>query len=68
MTLQKFLGYFNNIFWLSQLHQCDQRMLFVQLDASSLVKISFSSEDLFGYIPGISTVAWHDGYEQGSSL
>ena len=26
-TLQKHLGYFNNIFGLSELHQCDQEML-----------------------------------------
>ena len=48
-TLQKHLGYFDHILRLSQLHQCDKECY--QIGKASLV----FSEDLFGYIPGIST-------------
>ena len=60
LSLQQHLGYFNHIFRLSQLHQCDQEMLpnrFLEssLRSSFLSYIVSFSEGLFGYIPGISS-------------
>ena len=61
-TLQKHLGYFNHIFRLSELHQCDQlrnanigRLSWKSIEEIffGYISLSLVSEDLFGYIPGI---------------
>ena len=59
-ALQKHLGYFNPIFRLSELHQCDQEMLLGRFSWKSIEELFFSyislslvSEDLFGYTPDI---------------
>ena len=62
---KKHLGYSYHIFKLSQLHQCDQEMLPIGFLESSLKSFFFGyissyslpSEDLFGYILGISTTS-----------
>ena len=61
-TANKHLGYFNHIFRFLRLQQCDQGTLpnrlfwkFIEELLFSLASIYFFSEDLFGYIPCIST-------------
>ena len=57
-ALAKTLGLLQPLFKLSELHQCDQGMLSSRFSWKSievLLQLTIISEDLFGYIPGIST-------------
>ena len=56
ITLQKFLGYFNHIFRLSQLHQCDQGLL---PNETSLKCFFFSYSALFSERTPIWLHSWH---------
>ena len=51
ISLQKHLGYFNHIFRLSELHQCDQEMLLGRFSWKSIEELFFSlslvAEDLY---------------------
>ena len=59
MPLQKHLGYFNHIFRLSHLvwllFKNATKYVFLKVYWETNYLISVFSEDLFGYIPGIST-------------
>ena len=59
-TLQKHLGYFNHIFRFSKLHQSDQGILQNRFSWNFVEELFYNSsslfsEDLFGYIPDITT-------------
>ena len=54
-ALAKTLGLLQPLFKLSELHQCDQGMLPSRFSWKPIEVLLQLKEDLFGYIPGIST-------------